>query len=84
MDKWYNEKKQASTIDIIFNQIILKKFGQEYENPDCINMHMYVNNYRHNNTTVVLTTDGTKLKNLQTKIVHTTQKCNTQLNEQGI
>ena len=30
IDKWYNEKIQANIIEDIFNKIILKKFGQEF------------------------------------------------------
>ena len=32
MEKHYNENKQAEIIEMIFNQIILKKFAKEYEN----------------------------------------------------
>ena len=32
MNKYYNEKVQANTIEIIFNQIILKQFETEYQN----------------------------------------------------
>ena len=39
MKNYYNEKAQASTIEMIFNDIILKKFGKEYHN-----VTRYVNN----------------------------------------
>ena len=31
MNKWYNENDQLHTIEMIFNQIILKKFAKEYD-----------------------------------------------------
>ena len=30
MNKWYNEKEQTSIIEMVFSTIILKKFGQDY------------------------------------------------------
>ena len=32
MNKWYNEKEQFNIIEMIFNQIILKRFAKEYHN----------------------------------------------------
>ena len=31
MEKWFNEKEQVKTIEVIFNRIILKQFHKEYQ-----------------------------------------------------
>ena len=31
MEKWFNEKEQVSTIELIFNQVTLTKYAKEYE-----------------------------------------------------
>ena len=60
MKKYYNEEKQSHTIEIIFNQIILKTFEKEYNNVTTYtnkNLGEEKNNTTNFQTTLFNTTD---------------------------